>query len=566
MPARRTPSISPRRASRRVVLCAALGSAGLAGTTLACSRGATTKAPSTGPAPDGASAPRPGGTLQLYNHSNPETLDPQRILALANLGGLSGVLGRLLRFKAGPDPRVAYDHQLENSLAISVESPDAATWTVRLRPDAKFHNIAPVNGHPVEAEDIKATFKRAVDPKSPVRGQFNMLNPDRIQTPAKNTVVFPLEFPYASFPAKLASPKYSWIFPREALVGQYDPAKQVIGTGPFILDSYTPDVALVYKKNPDWFEKSLPYIDGIREAVIPGVAQAITQFRGSNLDVLSPGENDVEAVRRDNPKAQIIAALNSGGRAATFQLGDRASPFQDIRLRRAVCLAINQDAISKTLFHGQAIPQFSVPLALGRWSLAKEELDPSVAQYYTFNLDLAKRLVEEAGATNLALKFLYATGYLGPDFEAYAQAIYSMLSALPWKITLTPIDYQSEFIGKGIRQGNYPGDTIVFSGITNETDVDDVLYNYFDSQSTTNQSRLKDPQIDDMIRKARTLVMDSERIKAYKDIQKYIAQQAYTGAGMPYGYAHTFVQPWAHDYYYSAGGAEESDLKVWLTK
>ena len=98
---------------------------------------------------------------------------------------------------------------LENDLAISAESPDALTWTVKLRPDAKFHNVAPVNGHAFEAEDVKASFTRALDPKDPSSGSLDMLDPSRIETPAADTIVFKLKYPYAAFPSILAVPLYS---------------------------------------------------------------------------------------------------------------------------------------------------------------------------------------------------------------------------------------------------------------------------------------------------------------------------------------------------------------------
>src|SRR5581483_1757334 len=100
----------------------------------------------------------------------------------------------------------------------------------KLRPDAKFHNVAPVNGHAVEAEDMKATFTRALNPatNNPNRGALDFINAAQITTPDKQTVVFKLNYPYAPFRSTLASPAYSLLFPREVLSGGYDPSKTVI--------------------------------------------------------------------------------------------------------------------------------------------------------------------------------------------------------------------------------------------------------------------------------------------------------------------------------------------------
>ena len=126
-------------------------------------------------------APKPGGTFSGYLGSN-FPLDPQKLSGSAHVV-TGGVYSRLLRFKSGLDPNLITNHDVENDLAISLESPDALTWTVKLRPDAKFHDVAPVNGHQVEAEDIKATYLRALDPatNNPNRGTIDMIDPIRFR-------------------------------------------------------------------------------------------------------------------------------------------------------------------------------------------------------------------------------------------------------------------------------------------------------------------------------------------------------------------------------------------------
>ena len=212
------------------------------------------------------------------------------------------------------DPKATTNHVIEPELGQTAESPDATTWTIKLRPDAKFHNIAPVNGHPVEAEDVKATFQRALDPSTsnPNRGALSMIDVNQIQTPDKQTVVFTLKYPYSPFRSLLASPAYSSIYPREAFAGSYDPAKVVIGSGPFTLDSAQPDVAFVYKKNPGYFEKDRPYVDAVRMAVIVDPSQQFAQFTGGNVDeYLAPIDN-LEVAKQRNPKAAVIKAEQGG--------------------------------------------------------------------------------------------------------------------------------------------------------------------------------------------------------------------------------------------------------------
>src|SRR5581483_7688834 len=132
---------------RRLLAGAGTGAVGLAA--LACSSrggsrpaGSTTGAQPTAPS---AAAPQPGGTYTSYIQYN-AILDPHKAQAGAQTV-IGGVYSRVFRFTTGTDPKVCTDHNIEPDLGVSAESPDATTWTVKLRPDLKFHNIAPVNGH-----------------------------------------------------------------------------------------------------------------------------------------------------------------------------------------------------------------------------------------------------------------------------------------------------------------------------------------------------------------------------------------------------------------------------------
>jgi ABC-type transport system substrate-binding protein len=232
--------LSARHLTRRRILRGGATAAGgiLAATAFACST-KSGRAPAAGGTTSATQGtPKPGGTFNAFLPFN-APLDPQKASAQPQRV-VAGVYNRLFRFKAAADSKVINNHDLENELGVSAETVDGVTWTVKLRPGAKFANTPPVNGHPVEAEDIKATFTRILDPatSSPNRAQLGMIDAAQIQTPDKSTVVFKLKLPYAPFSKTLASPAYSLILPREALAGSYDPSKVVIGSGPFTFESF----------------------------------------------------------------------------------------------------------------------------------------------------------------------------------------------------------------------------------------------------------------------------------------------------------------------------------------
>lgn len=561
-----------RRLPRRRLF--AIGAAGLAASAIGCSksRGSPNNRP---PASSSEGTPRAGGTLTPIMLSNATTLDPQGTLVGFTLDPAGGVHSRLLQFKTGVDPQVGEDHTTEGDLAMSAESADPATWTLKLRPDARFQNISPVNGHPVEAEDVKATFTRALDPQRAGVGGLGMIDPNQIETPAKDTVVFKLKYPYAPFRSILASSIYSWILPREALAGAYDPAKQMIGSGPFILDHYTPDVEFSLKKNPDWFVKGRPYIDEVRWPIIGDTAQGEAQFSGGHVDIIGNtnsvliSANDLGTMQRQNPKAQAVKTPRAGN-ILYVQLGDPASPFQDVRLRHAVSMAIDRNALSSALYGNQvdtAEPTF-YSSALGAWGLRQSDVPAATGQYYQFNPGEAKKLLEASGFADRQFKLVYALGYTGELYERTSQALGNMLSTAGFKIGTVSLDFLKDFVagGKGIRYGNYPSDTIVSFLVAPYDDIDQFLFNYFDSHGTTNICRVHDADLETMIAKARTIVDDNDRRKAYIDIQKYLADKMYTIAGLPSPWQFTMVQPRVRNYQqgYAYAFATETFTKLWL--
>ena len=562
-----------RRLSRRNVLKTAIeGGGGLAGSVLlaGCGRQSGRGVGTASPSPqDGGGPAQRGGTFYFPGQNNPPTLDPQRATAGSALMPIAAAMSRLFRFKIGLDPQVAINHDLGYDLARSAESPDAATWTIKLRPDASFHNLPPVNGHAVEAEDVKATFTRAFDPKNPSRGALAMIDPVKIETPDKNTVVFRLNYPYAPLPSILVSPSYGAIFPREVLAGGYDPAKQIIGSVPFIFDSYTPDVAIVLKQNPNWHEKGLPYVDEVRYPIVHDPAQQLAQFAAGHLDALEPLQNALDAVKRSNPSAHLITAPGGSASAYFFQLGDPASPFQDIRLRQAVSLAIDHDSLGKVVCDNQCEPVLSVPPSMGKWALKVSQLEASSRQYYSFNLPQAKKLLQEAGGSDLDVKLVYPTNYTGAQSRAQiAQTIYAMLKALPWNISLLPIDYAKDYLGggKGMFYGNFPSNYMVIAGGTPLSETDQFLFSIYHSKSTSSVTRLKDPTLDAMIDKARTITDAETRRKAYLDVQSYIAGKVYTMAGLPSENKYMAIQPRVRNFNYSLETATYSDswARLWL--
>jgi peptide/nickel transport system substrate-binding protein len=539
---------------------------------VACKTGAKPNgaAQTSGSTPSAEGSPKQGGIFSTAIDKGPEGWDPHHSVAAQTANFYSYVGGRLFRFRTGRDPSARQDTDIESDLAVSAESPDGQTWTFKLRPNAKFHNVAPVNGHAVQSEDIKATYTRALAPAAATRASLNMIDADQIQTPSPDTVVFKLKNPYAEFKYMMASTKFAWILPREALAGSYDPLQTPIGSGPFVFDSYVPDSVVNYKRNPDYWEKGIPYLDGVRVAVIADVATREAQFTAGSIGDVRAAVQDLDTLKKNVPSATAVIFPPSHPLLGFYQLGDASGPFTDIRLRRAVSMAIDRDALNKVIWNGTAADtEFYVPLNMGRWSLAAKDVDQNVLQYYKFNLAEAKRLVDAAGGSSLSVKLTFYT----PDADEKiktAQAIYNMLKSLSWQINLVQADYAKDWLGsgKGVRYGALAKDTMAFSSTDGLTTVDDFLYGYFYSNSPTNIVRVKDTTLDGMLDKGRGIVNDDDRLKAYSDIQKYLVDKQYELSAIPAGNNTNLVWPWVHGYHCNIieDNGRMACSGVWLTK
>ena len=376
----------------------------------------------------GLGQPRPGGTYNTFVNANLSGLDP-----LVGSSASAGIVTNstyvpLFRFKTSTDPRTAFNLEPENDLATSIESPDGLTWTVKLRSDAVFHNVPPVNGHAITSEDVKATFQRAfATPNNTTISLINMVDPNQITTPAPDTVVFKLKSVFGPFHLTLAG------------FGRHDaprgvrrdlrPGKVVIGSGPLMWDSYTPDVAISLKKHPGWFEKGLPYVDGVKITIIPDPAQQLAQFSAGHLDSMRPATKDLPTARQNNPKATVLGVPSSRSWVYFGHMDRPNTAFYDINVRKALSMAMDRETIAKAIYGTDFSDNGVIPAALGDSAVPPEKFGEA-SQWYAYNPEEAKKLIQATPAIRQIRRFLYPTPTYGPQFETLCQTVVSMLNAV----------------------------------------------------------------------------------------------------------------------------------------
>jgi ABC-type transport system substrate-binding protein len=230
-------------------------------------------------------------------------------------------------------------------------------------------------------------------------------------------------------------------------------------------------------------------------------------------------------------------------------------------------MAIDRDSIAKSLYGTDLTdPYWYMPTNMGKWAMKPSDLSADTLGYYKYNPTEAKKLLQAAGVDKREYKIIHWAG--NSIWEPEAQAIASMLSSIGVKTTTVGVDYARDLLGggKGALYGNYDKDSLVLYANFVYEEADQFIYTPYSSKSAGNTARLKDPDVDTMITKARSTLNEDERVKAYLDIQKYLAGKAYSIAGFREANLHTFLQPRVRGYQwsYTWGNGTESDSKLWL--
>ena len=192
---------------------------------------------------------------------------------------------RLLKHKAGPSVAPA-TFPIEGDLAESWSQPNETTYVFKLRKGVRWHPKPPVNGRELTAEDVRYTVERFLTVKGNPTA-YMLKSVDRVEAVDRYTVKFVLKEPFSWLLDVLANPMAVAIVARECVekFGDLKKAEAVVGTGPWMLDSYRPNVGLTFVRHPNYFVPGLPYIDRIEYLVDEDNASRMAAFLAGKYDL-----------------------------------------------------------------------------------------------------------------------------------------------------------------------------------------------------------------------------------------------------------------------------------------
>ncbi len=457
-----------------------------------------------------------GKTLVIGIAADPTGLDPEAVLN--NTSGFieATIFDSLVRYKPGTV-------EVEPGLAESWDiSPDGLTYTFHLRPGVTFHD-----GTKLDAAAFIQGIARQLDPASPI----NIKNTGPVQNyadftygpvagyraPGDMIAEFTLKQPSAAFLASLAMVWNGVVSPAAAAKYGKEFRNNPVGTGPFVFKEYRPRDQVVLEANPNYW-RGKPKLAGLVFKVLPDPQAALLAMRRGEVHILADvGAATIPALRQE-PSVNLIT--QPGLVVCGVALPCDVKPFDDVRVRRALNLAVDKDAINKSLFQGMA-ERLTSPFPSAQWGH-----DPSLPGY-GYDPEQAKKLLAEAGVQpGLQVELLTynsARGYnpTGPDL---AVAVQGYLRRVGIEVDVRKVE-MGAFLStvrtmkyEGLRMGGFSGDN-------GDPDNFGILFST-DEIPQQNSSHYSNAQVDALLKQAARTVDHGKRVELYYAVQKQIDADA----------------------------------------
>ena len=454
----------------------------------------------------GQERPRYGGELTFLVPSEPPSYDGHREGTFGTVHPLAPHYNTLLRI----DPRDRTGTRPVPDLAEAwTISPDGMTYTLTLRRGVRFHD-----GSPLSSRDVKASYDKIVFPPPGVisqrKGTYRAV--EAVEAPDPHTVRFRLKWPEASFLVNLASP-YNWIFKADLLaqdVRWYE--RNVMGTGPFRFVEHVKGSHWVGKKNPDYWDRGKPYLDGYRALFMSASSAQVAAVRAERAHIqfrgFSPADRDA-LVQTLGPR--ITVQESPWDCLALVAMNHDRKPFDDRRVRRALTLALDRHEASKSLSRIAVVKEVAgiqvpgTPLATPPQELEKlagygRDIAASRAE--------ARRLLREAGVPE-GFAFTFKNRGVPQPYEPVGIWLIDQWRQIGLTVKQEVVEASAHV--SMLRRGDFDVAMDAQCSFVVEPDVDLAKFQSV-GLSDNNYGRYKDPELDDLfLKQARAMDADERR-------------------------------------------------------
>jgi peptide/nickel transport system substrate-binding protein len=463
--------------------------------------------------------PRYGGELVFLVPSEPPSYDGHRDGTFGMLHPLAPHYNTLLRIDPVDRTGTRPVPDLAESWTIS---PDGLIYTFKVRQGVRFHD-----GTVLTSRDVKATYDKIVFPPSGVvsmrKGSYRAI--EAIEAPDPQTLRFRLKWPEASFLISLASP-YNWIYKADILAKDmrwYE--TNVMGTGAFKFVEHVKGSHWIGKKNPDYWDKGKPYLDGYRAIFVTGNAAQVAAIRGERAHIqfrgFSPADRDA-LVSALGPK--ITVQESPWDCVALVTINHEHKPFDDKRVRRALTLAADRHEASKTLSRIAVVKEVGGIQVPGTpWATPPAELE-KLAGYgrdIAASRAEARRLLREAGVPD-GFAFTFKNRGIPQPYETVAIWLIDQWRQIGLNVKMETIEASAHVAM--LRRGDFDVASDAQCSFVVEPDIDIQKFQSV-GLSDNNYSRYKDLVLDDLFLKQSRAIDPEERKRHLRAFEKRLLDE-----------------------------------------
>jgi len=469
-------------------------------------------------------------TLIYCSEASPEGFDPGFYTSGTTFDAAGRtVYNRLVEFKHGGT-------EIEPGLAESwAISDDGLEYTFNLRPGVKFQTsdfFTPTRD--LNADDVVYSFARQLQTDHPWNKYIEGANweysdgmgfPDLIKSVEKTgdlTVKFVLNRPEAPFLSDLGMDFASIMSKEYADKLRADGTsellnQQPLGTGPFTFVAYQPDSQIRFKAHPDYWAGKQP-IDDLVFAITPDASVRAQRLKAGECHIMPyPNAADVAGLAAD-PNLRVLE--QAGLNVAYLAYNTQQRPFHDVRVRKAVNMSINKQAIVDAIFEGAASPAKN-PIPPTMWSYNDAIQDDA------YDLDAAKALLADAGAADLSMK-IWAMPVSRPymlNARRAAEIMQEDLGKIGVEVEIVTMDW-TEYLAQSRAIDR---DGAVILGWTGDNgDPDNFLDTLLgcDAVGGNNRAQWCNEEFDDLVSRAKTTADPAERTRLYEEAQVVFKREA----------------------------------------
>jgi len=472
----------------------------------------------TGPVPAAAQEkPRSGGTLDFVVPSEPPSYDAHAEETFGVIHPIAPHYSLLVRVdpfdKTGTKPV----GDLAESWTISK---DGLVYTFKLRQGVKFHD-----GSEMTSKDVKASYDKIIFPPAGVKSlrKESYRSVEVVEAPDPYTVRFRLKYPESSLLLNLASP-WNWIYKADILAKDmhwYE--THVMGTGPFTFVEHVKGSHWVGKKNPNYWDKGKPYLDGFRATFMSSSAAQVAAIRGERAQIQFRGFSPPERDQLVSALGNKITVQESPWDCLNFvSMHHEKKPFDDKRVRRALSLALDRYEASQKLSKITIVKDVSGIQVPGTpYATPPAELEKLAGYGRDINANRAeaKRLLREAGVPD-GFSFTFKNRGIPHPYEPIAIWLVDQWRQIGLNVKIETIEASAYH--PMLKRGDFEVAMDFQCGFIVEPDLDLVR---FVTTSDANYGRHKDKVIDELYQKQARSIDVEDRKKLVRQLEKRLLDE-----------------------------------------